>query len=472
MKFKRIAVLPVAALAFGITFMQFSDASAVVETSWGPQDRATYTWASPADHVTFNSITDNPYLGDERNFVRIREAGAETDVDEIDVTPGKEYEVTVYYHNNASASLNASGAGISRNTYLRTEFPSYLNAGEIGMATAFISASNAEPTTVWDATYLKAASSVYLSFVPNSAVIHNNGTTDGTILSGDALTGSQGVTLGHYDNMWGMIPGCNEYGGYVTYKIRADAPNFTVDKQVALSELPDNYKDEIVVLPGDVLNFKINYKNTGTTEQTGVTAHDFLPTGLTYVAGSTYAGSTRHPEGSQSPENVLFGDGLGLGAMIVGEEAWVTYQAKVADDTGIFPCGDTVIYNGAYIATNDGQNSDKVKITVRRACATTPTKLPSTGPGEVVMAVAVTLIIIGGGFYFYKSQKMLRRVATPAGDAGAAPINPVNMAEPTPENTPADAQKDVPTEVKNETSVDTDVNEDIVRDGIETPKED
>ena len=436
-KIKRLAVLPVAALAFGVTAAQFSDASAVEEESWGPQDRATYTWNSPADHVTFNSITDNPFLGDERNFVRVREVGVETESDEVELVPGKEYQISIYYHNDASASLNASGAGISRNTYVRTEFPSYLNADEIGVASASISASNAKPERVWDSTYLKASSPVYLSFVPNSAVIHNNGTTDGTILSGDALLGEQGVTIGHYDNMWGMVPGCNEYGGYVTYRIKADAPAFTVDKKVALSELSENYKYEITVLPCDILNFKINNKNTGTTEQTGVTVHDFLPEGLTYVDGSTYAGSTRHPEGSKSPE-VLFADGLGLGAMIVGEEAWVTYSARVADNTDIFPCGDTVVYNGAYIATNDGQNSDKTKITVHRACATTPASLPTTGPGEAILAVIVGMAIAGCGFYFYKSQKMLRRVAGGAASGtGATDIN---------------------------------INDDLVRDSIQTPE--
>lgn len=464
MKFKRLAILPIAALAFGATFLQFSDdASAVVETSWGPQDRATYSWNSPADHVTFNSITDNPFLGDERNFVRIREAGAETDVDEIDITPGKEYEVTVYYHNDASASLNASGAGISRNTYLRTEFPSYLNSGEIGVATAFITASNASPEMVWDTTFLKASSAVYLSFVPNSAVIHNNGTTNGTILSGDALLGDQGVTLGHYDNMWGMIPGCNEYGGYVTYRIKADAPAFEVDKKVALSELPDNFKDEITVLPGDILNFKINYKNTGTTEQTGVTAHDFLPDGLVYVDGSTYAGSTRHPEGSKSPE-VLFADGLGLGAMIAGEEAWVTYSARVMDDTNLFPCGDTVIYNSAYIATNDGQNSDKVKITVHRTCSTTPTKLPTTGPQEIAMAIAIVLVIGGGGFYFYKSQKMLRKVAS--GNGGES----LNMEAKAPEQNSESSDLNSDEDMSSKTDVD--INDDIVRDSIQNVSKD
>lgn len=421
MKIKRNVIIPVAGLALAAAFFQFSNASAVVETSWGPQDRATYTWNNPADHVTFNSITDNPYLGDERNFVRVRELNAQSESDEVTLEAGKEYQISIYYHNDASASLNASGKGISRNTYVRTEFPKYLNTGEIGVATAFITASNAEPQSVWDTTYLKANSPVYLSFVPNSAVIHNNGTTDGTVLSGEALMSDQGVTLGHYDNMWGMVPGCNEYGGYVTYTIRADAPAFEVDKEVALAELPNNYQNEIVVMPGDILNFRIHYRNTGTTEQTGVTVHDMMPEGLEYVTGSTWASSTRHPEGSQSPES-LFGDGLGLGAMIAGEEAWVTYSSKVIDDETIFPCGDTEVYNAAYIATNDGKNSDKTKIVVRRVCETTtsstpttPSQLPNTGPGEIVMAVIVVVVVAGGIVYFYHSRKVLKKVSTSAG---------------------------------------------------------
>lgn len=462
MKIKRILLLPIAALTFVAAFLQFNNASAKVDTSWGPQDRATYTWEKPADHVTFNSITDNPYLGDERNFVRVRKAGAETDSDEVEVKAGEEYEITVYYHNDAAASLNSSGAGISRNTYLRTEFPSYLNKGEIGVTIAYISASNATPETIWDSTYLKATESVYLSFVPNSAVIYNNGTTNGTVLSGDALLGEQGVTLGHWDNMWGMIPGCNEFGGYVVYKVRAEAPAFEVDKTVALSELPDDYKDEIVALPGDTLNFKIHFKNTGTKELTGVTVHDLLPEGLTYIAGTTWAGSSRHPEGSQSPE-VLFTDGLGLGAMIVGEEAWVTYQVKVSDSTTIFPCGDTEIYNGAWIATYDGQNSDKTKITVRRACQTTPTtptELPTTGPGEVVMAVTIVIVIGGGGYYLYRSRKMLQKV-TAGADGSATNVKDVEKSN------------DV-ANVKEESNVSRSVSDevdDIVRDSIQNNKQ-
>jgi len=42
--------------------------------AWGPT-RDTFTIEKPADHITFNSITNNPNIGDERNFVGIRETG-------------------------------------------------------------------------------------------------------------------------------------------------------------------------------------------------------------------------------------------------------------------------------------------------------------------------------------------------------------------------------------------------------------
>lgn len=437
MKIKRLAVLPVAALAFSVTAIQFSDASAIVEESWGPQNRETYTWTSPADHVTFNSITDNPTLGDERNFVRVKEYGTEDDyTNTITIEPGKEYEVLTYFHNNASASLNASGVGMATGTFMQIEYPDYIKAGQEGVLTSKITAENATPNMVWDTAIIRPSEAVYINYVPNSTNLHNNGSANGTQLNGEALRGD-GVSLAYWGDLWGIVPGCNEYAGYVTYRFKVDKPNFEISKQVTISELPDSYKDEITALPGDTLNFKITYKNTGTTEQDVVLAHDILPNGLTYINGTTYTTTTRNPQSALSPDALFGENGLGLGAMVAGEEATVSYQAKLSDSVEIFPCGDTVIYNDALVSTHDGNAEDKVKIIVHRACATTPSSLPTTGPGEAVMALLVGMAIAGGGFYFYKSQKMLRKVASGAA-SGAG-------------------------------STDIDINDDIVRDSIQTP---
>ena len=173
------------------------------------------------------------------------------------------------------------------------------------------------------------------------------------------------------------------------------------------------------------MNFKISYKNTGTTEQDTVVAKDVLPDGLSFLPNTTWTATTRNST-KMLASDALFGEGgLGLGAMIAGEEATVEYKAKVLDDTNLFPCGDTTIMNNATLYTHDGSETATAKIIVRRTCDTVPTSstpssstpsvLPKTGPGEIVMAVVIVLVICGGGFYFYRSQKMLKKVSNGGG---------------------------------------------------------
>ena len=54
----------VSALLSCLSVMSASSAMA-----WGPE-RTTFTMEKPATYPTFNSITNNPTIGDERDFVR------------------------------------------------------------------------------------------------------------------------------------------------------------------------------------------------------------------------------------------------------------------------------------------------------------------------------------------------------------------------------------------------------------------
>jgi hypothetical protein len=58
---RRVSVL---VLALAIAVMP----AAKVFADFAPQ-RATFTWAHPATYITFDSITDNPSVGDERPFL-------------------------------------------------------------------------------------------------------------------------------------------------------------------------------------------------------------------------------------------------------------------------------------------------------------------------------------------------------------------------------------------------------------------
>ena len=199
-----------------------------VTQAWGPQDREMFTWDNPATFPTFNSMTDNPTLGHESNFVRVREAdSSDKYLDDVTLETGKEYEIFIYYHNNGAANLGA--AVMAQNVRVKSNFPTELKAGQAGEVKATISATNTTPMEVWDTAYLNAEEDLILSYVPNSAILHNNSTgeyaTDGAILDSESLFGD-GAKIAHFSGSadrpnegWGFIPGCNEYAGYITFRI-------------------------------------------------------------------------------------------------------------------------------------------------------------------------------------------------------------------------------------------------------------
>ncbi len=369
MKYKKIASAILATLgALVVSNVQTANVSAL--ETWGPQDRATFTWETPATYVTFNSITNNPSLGHESNFVRIREYNSgQKFTDEVTLEVGKEYEVFIYYHNNGAANYGAEV--MAQNARIRTAFPEKLTAGQAGMIKGYITATNANPTEVWDSTFVKANDTVYLRYVSNSAVLHNGSqgeySTNGMEVSGDALLSSTGVKIAYDNRYWGYIPGCNEYAGYITYRIKADQPGWKTSKTVSV-EGKNQYGTSIVAAPGDTLDFKLKYENVGTTWQNAVGLYDAMPNGLNYIAGSTFAVSPDAPNGATVADKLFTNSGLNIGNYNSGQSATVTYKAKLSTDKTIFSCGDTTIYNAAQSKTANGDQYAQVKITVRREC--------------------------------------------------------------------------------------------------------
>lgn len=436
MKNIKARIMPVTALA-GLVVGAFAPVVSVsaIDETWGPQDRPMYSWDAPADHVTFNSIDDNPFIGKETNFVRVNEyveGGEAAHEDNVKVEPGKEYEVWIYYHNNASASLNPSGKGIAQNTRVATSFPTRLSAGDSGVIRGSVSATNASPQVVWDTAFFNADETVWLNYVPNTAVINasdNCRGADGTVLNADALfvdasevgtsTTAGALIVCDEDTLgWGNIPGCNEFAGFITYRVKAEKPGFWMEKTVA-AEGSNNYVEYMDAKAGDTLDFKIYYKNTGTTAQTTVMLRDVLPDKLELVSGSVVATTPEAPTGvTLTPENEakLFGEGgLNIGNYNAGETATITYKAKIKGADS-FSCGDNTFNNDVTLETENGTEYDRTKITVNKSCEVTPPELPETGPGEIAMAIAIVVIVAGGAFYFYKSGKALKKVA--AGDSG------------------------------------------------------
>lgn len=203
--------------------------------AWGPE-RATYTNEVPASRAVFNSITNNAAVGDEREFVRIREKNsgkkftADTKDEGFLVEPGKTYEVYIYYHNDAASNTNETGAGVATDVKMNSHFTYKVTPEEPGYVNSKITADNTTPEAVWDELKLIAKEEVSLKYVANSAVIHNDWGVNGMILVADKFFSNEGALLG-VDSLNGVVFGCAEFSGYVTYEIKAD------DKEVIIPPL-------------------------------------------------------------------------------------------------------------------------------------------------------------------------------------------------------------------------------------------
>ncbi len=389
--------------------------------AWGPE-RETFTMEKPATYPVFNSITNNPTIGDERNFVRIGEINtAVTDLtDEVEVVPGKQYLVYVYFHNNASSTYNDSAhnnSGIAVGTRMSTSFPTVLTAGEKGTVTATITANNTNPLSVWDEAYMTTASDkVFLRYVLGSAKIYNDFATNESVLSDNLFT-EDGTLIG-LTSLNGAIPGCEEYHGVVSYVLQAEELSGSIDKLV--SKDGENFVEGVEINPGEEVTFKLTIKNTGDRALTNAVVKDTLPTGLSLVAGSVELWANESSTKETISDDIV-NNGINLGTIGTENTVYITYRAKANDDfncEGIHMVNTAKLTYDSEISTGDS-DEDTAKVDIIKEncddCTTNPelpecNKIPETGPVEIVMAIVVVLGICGGGYYLYRTRKTLKTV--------------------------------------------------------------
>ncbi|TAH33761.1 DUF11 domain-containing protein [Candidatus Saccharibacteria bacterium] len=348
-----------------------------VAKAWGP-DRPTYTVDHPADHVTFNSITNNPNYGDERTFFDVKDATNTSEggfKDNINVTDGQELLLRVYVHNNAATSLNGAnndGVGVAKDAKVRIFLPT-ASANAL-RANAYISASNASPAEVNDTVDFAAGSQFGISYVPGSAVMYTNAVPKGFALSDSIVT--TGAPVG-YTGANGTIPGCFQYTGIVTIKVKVKAPAYSLQKSVRVSGTNDSFAKEVTVKPGQKVDYALNFKNMGSTRLNEVVLGDKLPAGMTYDKGTTQmiASTTGNKWTAAS-------DGITTGGIIIGNfdpmvnnvpsSGVVKFTATVPAEKDL-KCGMNELVNTGYAKPKDlGTIEDTAVVKVNRECKPTP----------------------------------------------------------------------------------------------------
>lgn len=393
--------------------------------AWGPE-RTTFTMEEPATYPTFNSITNNPTIGDERDFVRVGEINDDVTAlkNEIEVIPGKQYLVYIYFHNNASATFNDSAhnnSGIALATRMSSSFSTVITPENKGTITGTVTANNSNPASVWDEAYMTTKTNkVLLRYVSGSAKIYNDWPTNGQIMPSNLFT-EAGTAIG-LTALNGVIPGCEEYHGVVTYVLQAEELSGTVEKTVSKDGV--NYAENLNVKPGDEVYYKLTIKNAGDVALTNATITDSLPKGLTLVEGSVELSANDSTKKDQLSDN-LIGTGYNLGTIGTSNTVYITYRAKVASDVD---CGSLDLVNNAKltydseVSTGD-TDEDSATVKVQRDdCEGLPDEIVSTGPLEITMAVVIILGIGGGFFYLYRTRKTLKTVEkTVSGEEPKAP---------------------------------------------------
>ena len=219
MKAKLLVAVPAIALSLALPATTFA--------GFFPADRQTYTCSAAqpdgsvpcegADHVVFNSFTNNPVVGDERPFL----AGSLTSsniTDTVNVKDGDIVTVRAYVHNNADPNKIGETAAVAKNVRIHVQLPTGSESNQT--IVAFISADNANPGTVNDTMQLASTDKMTVSYVPGSAQFQHSvdGTTQRVDTVDDSVVNRDGASLG-------SIKGCFQYSGYVTLKVKVSIPS-------------------------------------------------------------------------------------------------------------------------------------------------------------------------------------------------------------------------------------------------------
>lgn len=373
-----------------LSALAFAGIAGLAVNAWGPT-RELFTIEKPATYVTFNSITNNPNVGDERDFVGIRakDSADRTWHNNMKIQSGKEYYVRMYVHNNAATNLNL----VAENVVGKLNIPN--NTAKSITVDGLISSSNAKPAQVWDNATFTGDQDFNLTYVQGSALFENNAVgKNGGVRLPDSIVTNTGATLG-YDKLDGRIPGCNQYAGYVTVLVRANAPQpvskIDISKTVRKIGGEKVWSETVDAKSGDTVEFMIDAKNSGASTINNLVIRDILPNGLEYIKGSAKLYNANNQfKGAQIDDTVVTNSGANVGAYTAGSNAVVRLRAKVAENAKLPKCGDHLLTNLAQASDQKITMNDTASVKVNKTC--TPPPVPEPEPKKPIFE-CTTLVV-------------------------------------------------------------------------------
>lgn len=246
----------------------------------------------------------------------------------------------------------------------------------------------------------------YLQYIPGSAIWkHNVGGRAAseqniveTKVSDDIVMGGTGIVLENQKP-------CFEYAASVTILVRVMVPGVKIVKESQVSGQTNKWSNDNTAKPGDTMDYKITYQNTGNTVHNNVLIRDSLPPSMSLVPGSTkiYANIPGYENGKAADSDALTSGGIYIGSYTAGSGAYITFKAKIKDASAL-QCGTTTMRNIAVAKPEGFQEHYNVAVTkVTKDC--TETKVPVCDSLSAVVdnktkKVTFTLTVTNNGATF------------------------------------------------------------------------
>ncbi|GFG66973.1 hypothetical protein MKUB_44630 [Mycobacterium kubicae] len=284
---------------------------------------------TPSEYVTLNSITDNPDMGDERNFFRFKAADDPNAYfsNRIRIAPDHRYTAEVFFENSASPGLASA-----IDTRVQVLLPSTVKGSAAG--SAFVRASNASPPAVWQSSILTLPGpddAVAIRFVPGTAILHSQGKSNGRQIDIGELVSDSGALVG-CDELDGVVPSESRCEGWLTVDFVTDQPRFTVGAWLAAAGSSE-YGGNRDIKPGETVTVKMTYENTGTVEQDNVLMTLLsLPRCATVVPGTTwFAADTTDGKWQRSSEDIGPNHPLNVGNYNPHANVYIKFDVQFCD---------------------------------------------------------------------------------------------------------------------------------------------
>lgn len=144
--------------------------------------------------------------------------------------------------------------------------------------------------------------------------------------------------------------------------------------------------------PGDTLEYKISFTNTGSGPAPYIKISDVLPANVQFLSGTTLYSFNGDTEKTLS-DGISNGQGVSFNSLQAGESGYVKFKAVTSSDLA----NNENLVNTTYIKSMELTSSSTATTVIRKTTTpvtvakTTPTSLPKTGAATVVLSLLLAL---------------------------------------------------------------------------------